>query len=113
MVAAASPKYDTPILTRLAPVPKEPLANIRYRKRLLYLCEVDPDFRRDIWIRCSRDFVFWCDAFVWTLATKLNRKFPRMPLVLFDIQEKAARSIIKAIGLEDRLVEKSRDMGAT
>lgn len=113
MVAIAAPTYDTPILTPLAPVPKDPLENIRYRRRLHYLCEVDPDFRREIWIRCSRDFVFWCDAFVWTLATKLNRKFPRMPFVLFDVQQRAARSIIRAIGCEDRLVEKSRDMGAT
>lgn len=114
MVAlAGAPAYETPILSKLGPVPKDPLANIRYRKRLHYLCEVDPEFRREVWIRCSRDFVFWCDGFVWTLATKLNRKFPRMPFVLFDVQERAARSIIRAIGLEDRLVEKSRDMGAT
>ena len=112
MVAAAK-SYTTPILSQLGPAPKDPLKNIQYRKRLLYLCEVDPAFRREIWMRCSRDFVFWCDAFVWTLATKLNRKHPRMPFVLFEIQEKAALSIIRAIGLEDRLVEKSRDMGAT
>lgn len=93
--------------------PKQVRLNLRQRRRLLQRCQEDVEFRHAVWIRCARDFVFWCDAFAWTLATKQHAKCPKAPFILYGVQERAAQSLLSALGKEDRLVEKSRDMGAT
>lgn len=93
--------------------PKDPVQNAIYRKALCKRCQEDLAFREQVYIRCSRDFVFWCDWFLWTLSAKEHVECPDVPFILYPYQEDAALDLVKAIGNEDRLVEKSRDMGAT
>jgi hypothetical protein len=106
--------------TQLRPAPKAILrngdprtCNLAHRRYILERCATDMAFREEVWIRCARDFVWWADTFAWTLASKDNAKFPKVPFILYPFQEDACKSLISAIGKEDRLIEKSRDVGAT
>lgn len=93
--------------------PKNPVKNAIYRRELLRLCSEDDEFREEAWVKCAQDFVFWCDSFGWTLSSKDHAECPKVPFILYPFQERAARDLISAVGKEDRLIEKSRDMGAT
>lgn len=100
-------------MTALPPSPKALAANIAYRKQVLARCAVDEKFRELCWVRASRDFVWWCDTFVWTYDPKTHSNRPNRPFVLFDYQEEGARKILKAVGVHDILIEKSRQMGVS
>lgn len=93
--------------------PKEPLANARYRRELLAAAAANVPLQHDIWLRCARDYVWFVDTFGWTYAIKEHADCPHRPFVLWEFQEDAARSLLGSIGKKDRLIEKSRDMGAT
>lgn len=73
----------------------------------------DLGFQRDVWIRCSRDIVFYCDAFGWTYNPKDYEDQPNRPFILHDIQEYGLTKLKGSIGKHDALIEKSRTMGAS
>lgn len=93
--------------------PKNIYRNVEHRRLLFAKTAFDRAAQSEVWIACRRDFVFWVDSFVWTISPKDSPKHPRVPFILYPFQERAAASLIEALGKEDRLVEKSRDMGAT
>jgi hypothetical protein len=93
--------------------PKSIEDNLKFRKYVLNRCNADEVFREQIQIACSRSFVFWCCAFAWTYDPKTHPRQPNRPFVLYDYQEDGAAKILKAIGVEDRLIEKSRQMGVS
>lgn len=111
-MVAAAPNSDLDPFD-LKPAPTTLRENLEHRRRILERCAWDVEFREECWIRSKRDFVWWCNTFGWTHAIKDRKKFPKVPFILYPYQERAARDLIKAIGNEDRLIEKSRDMGAT
>lgn len=94
-------------------VPKNPRANIVYRRELVQACSEDDDFKNAVWLRCSRDPVFFVDSMCWTYSPKEYDTAPNRPFVLWDYQEDAVHKINAAIGKNDLLIEKSRDMGAS
>lgn len=95
------------------PAPKKPRDNSRYRRAILSRCNTDAKFREQVWIRCSRDFVWWCDTFAFTYDPKTHPNCPNRPFVLYGFQERASERILKALGFHDLLAEKSRQMGFT
>jgi hypothetical protein len=97
----------------LRAAPKDPRANLRYRKYILERAADDPDLQEEIWIRCSRDLIYFIDVFGWIYAPKDHSDCPDRPFVTYDFQENALRKMDKALGKHDLLGEKSRDMGFT
>ena len=93
--------------------PKNPRSNIVYRRELLLAASEDDDFKNACWQRASTDIVWWCDSFLWTYSPKEFDESPNRPFVLWDYQETAIRKINDAIGSNDLMIEKSRDMGAS
>lgn len=93
--------------------PKDVKENVFWREQILLRSARDIGFQTQLWVACKRNFSFWVDLFTYTISPKDNPKHPRIPFILYEFQEKAAASLIDALGKEDRLVEKSRDMGAT
>lgn len=93
--------------------PKDPRKNSEYRRLLIEKCVADPVFREQVWIRCSRDFVYWVDTFLFTYDPKSHPSCPSRPFILYPYQEQAAERILKALGVEDILAEKTRQMGFT
>ena len=50
-------------------IPKDPVANMD--QRMEYYAMTDPQDRSDLWCMCSRDILFWINAFVWTFDPRL------------------------------------------
>lgn len=99
--------------TNLKPAPKDLRENIAHRKRVHARCAKSEKYRELIWIRCSRSFVYFCDTMCYTYDPKTHPKQPNRPFILFGYQEEGARKILKAIGVHDLLIEKSRQMGVS
>lgn len=97
----------------MLPAPKNPTLNTIYRRRLLEAAAGNVELQRDIWARASRDYVWFVDTFGWTYSPKDYPDCPNRPFILWDYQEEAAMSLNASMGKTDRLIEKSRDMGAT
>lgn len=95
------------------PAPKDQLANARYRRAILKRAAGDPAFQQELWIRASRDIVWYCDTFLWTYSPKDQADSPNRPFILWDYQEDALHKILAGFGDHDVVIEKSRDMGAT
>lgn len=93
--------------------PKNISDNIAFRKEILLRCNNDSEFAAQCYIKASRDFVWFCDVFLWIYCPKDNPECPLQPFILWEYQEDAARKVIAAIGEHDILIEKSRDMGCT
>lgn len=93
--------------------PTDPRANSRYRRKILERAERDIDFQEELWIRCSRDPVYWINTFCWTYDPKNHPENPNRPLVLWPAQERALLKIKSAMGKHRMLLEKSREMGMT
>lgn len=94
------------------PVPPKSLAeNVDYRLRLLEAAKNDVDMQKGLIDICSKDIVFWWNTFGFTFDP---RKDPSaIPMVLYDFQEDAIKSIEEAMGVRDLCISKSRDMGAS
>ena len=46
-------------------VPKEFEANLEYRRQLLDRAGDSRELQQEIWLACSRDILFYINAFVW------------------------------------------------
>lgn len=94
-------------------VPKDPLENLEYRRRLCQAALTDDGLRRDIWMMCARDPLYWINAFVWTLDPR--RTPSELPFITYEFQDDAIRTMVESIatGGQDLVIEKSRDMGAS
>ena len=99
--------------------PRSFLENLRYRRALLrwVTAEGEDDevhiARRDhVWQMCLEDPFFYFDSFVFTYNPR-DLVNPSLPFILYDFQREALAGMIDALGAEDFLIEKSRDMGAS
>ena len=95
------------------PAPKEFYANIEYRKKILREAADSPDFQEWCWVRASRDFVWFCDTFLWIYCPKDHADAPHRPFILWSYQVGFSKKLINASGKHPLLIEKSRDMGCT
>lgn len=76
---------------------------------------MDPPFADTICNACSLDPIFYINGFMWTYDSRLVKdgQSPRVPFILYPFQREGILEIFNAIGKEDLLIEKSRDMGAS
>ncbi len=65
--------------------------------------------------RCAADLLYWVDMYVWTYDPRLDVRgqCPDVPFVTYPYQDEALITLRDAIGVEDIITNKSRDMGAT
>ena len=112
-------------------VPRNLVANLEYRKKLLLACRDDEAKQRAMREACRQDLVFYVDSFVWQYNPKKKKRTseyvnysivedetvrgPRVaPFILWEFQEEAMFTMLDhVLRGEDLLIEKSRDMGAS
>lgn len=103
--------FDAPFYPR---VPKLPDANLRYRRKLLEAARRDRGLQRDLLYACKTDILFWINAFCWLYEPRMpsgQRKV--FPFISFGFQDLAMQAILRALGIEHIVIEKSRDLGGT
>ena len=88
---------------------------MRYRQEMLTRAGSDRDLQRELWIACSRDILYWINAFGWTYDPRKisDGMTPKIPFVTWEYQDEAFLALDESIGKSDVLIEKSRDMGAS
>lgn len=93
-------------------VPKTIEDNIEFRKELLTIAR-DEAIQQELIIICSRDLLFFVNAFGWTLSPKDYDDCPNRLFLTYPYQDRALIELQESIGKCDIAVPKSRDMGAT
>ena len=93
-------------------IPKDPVANMD--QRIEYYAMTGQD-RSDLWCMCSRDILFWINAFVWTFDPRLvdGGQDPVGPFITYEFQDEILLTMESCLGREDLIVKKSRDLGLT
>jgi len=93
--------------------PSDVEANVEWRRETLEDSRDRTDFQALLLAMCKADICGWFDGFVWTYDPRLDDVAPR-PMILYPFQRKSIVDLQRAIrNGEDRLWEKTRDMGAT
>ena len=93
-------------------MPKDPVANAKVRRRLLWDGAHVPGAAREIREACKDNILFWVNAFCWTYDPR--RKQPIVPFITYEYQDEAILEIQDAVRVgRDVAIEKSRDMGAS
>lgn len=88
---------------------------LEFRKSLLDEGYRNPEFANGVWLMCSQDLLFFCDAFGWMYDPR-REDLPDSPypFVTWPFQAPTLLGISAAIeGKHDLLIQKSRDMGAS
>lgn len=102
--------------------PQRPWANYDFRKWLTQKCWEDPEMAHEVWIMCSRDFLFFVNTFGWLLEPREkspwqpSRAFGgarEIPFVLRKYQIRELLRLQQCFGVRDAIMLKSREMGAT
>lgn len=93
-------------------IPKDPVANAKLRRRLLWDGAHVSGAAEAIRAECARDSLFWINLFCWTYDPR--KKQSVVPFITYDYQDEAIREIEAGIREgRDIAIEKSRDMGAS
>lgn len=92
--------------------PKTLRENLVWRSRVMKSVINDPSVVQYYKEACERDPLFFINGFCWTYDPRCTDS-PKLPFILYEFQEQAVIDIISAIGSNDLLCEKSRDMGAS
>lgn len=70
--------------------------------------------QQELWIACSREFLFWLNAFAFIHEPRLSEKgLARLPFITWEYQDECLTKMEEYFGNKDLFIEKSRDMGAT
>ena len=91
-------------------VPKEEEANLVFREKALAMGRKDRQAAKDMWRMCSRDALFYINAFGWIYEP---RTASVLPFITYPYQDEALSAMLASIGQEDLCVKKSRTMGAS
>lgn len=92
-------------------VPRDLLANIDFRKRIIREASSDRGFQRELKALCAKDPLFWWNTFAFTYDPRLSASV--VPMVTYGFQDEAITEINNSIGSDDICISKSRDMGAS
>ena len=100
-------------------VPKDPFENSFFRLKVRERADVDSGYRRALRTICGEDFLFFCNVFGWlheprkrfTADGKLMPK--KIPFITRPHQDPVFLEVRKNLGLNDVVVKKSRDEGAS
>lgn len=102
-------------------VPKDERLNLRFRKQLLsdamtglklskHRHLTASEVQHQLWMMCSRDLLFFINAFLWTVDTNFTDA-PRRPFITYARQDEILVSIDGAIGRDDVCALKARQTG--
>ena len=79
---------------------------------MIELAGSSDDMRADMWIKSSRDILFWVNTFIYTYDPRLDPNV--IPFISYPFQDEIILEIQEAIIIgEDQLIKKARDMGLT
>lgn len=92
-------------------VPKDPVKNLRWRRRLVELGSNDPSAAADIRKMCARDILFFVNSFGWTYDPR--RKPSRIPFITWPFQDDGLMELQETCGASNLRITKSRDMGVS
>lgn len=96
-------------------VPKLPDLNLAYRAELLGRAASDAGLQRDLIYACKVDLLFWINSFCWLFEPRMERGRKKVvPFVTYPtLQDEPLIRMQRALGVENMLIEKSRDTGGT
>lgn len=93
-------------------VPKDVAGNLEFRRSLLSCASRSREAASDLWVACSRDLMFYVNAFCWTYDPR--QKNGSIPFLTYPFQDDLMLDLVDRIeNGGDVLVSKSRDMGAS
>lgn len=93
-------------------VPKGTHKNLEFRREMLQFGSRSASNGAILASMCADDALFFFNTFCWTFDPRIT-ECPALPFVTFRFQDDAIATLCDAIGKEDCLIEKSRDMGAS
>lgn len=112
MVAAAETTPITYEFYKIVPT-RTRAENLDFRAKLVDAANENPHMAALIWWMCERDPLFFINAFCWTYDPR-GKPFKKIPMVTYRFQNRAICLLVRGIDQgSDRLLEKSRDMGAS
>jgi len=92
--------------------PLDPALNYAFRDQLITLAKDDVTIQAALRHQCSKDILFYFNAFLWTLDPR--KQHSDIPFVTYPFQDKLIIELNNHIlNKKDVLIEKSRDMGVT
>jgi hypothetical protein len=105
-------------------IPKDPIANVRWRKQLLASARNNPAMQATLRKACAKSPIFFINAFGWTFLQKkidesgkdkaAQGQGTHVPFITWWVQDQAILQLKDAIDNGHQgLMHKSRDMGAT
>ncbi len=103
-------RAESPRFPHYGLVPKDLQGNLKFRHDLLKHGASSRRAAEEVWLMCARDLLFYTNAVCWLFEP---RSRARLPFITYDFQDDAFRVISDALGYNDLVVEKSRDMGAS
>ncbi|QDP65092.1 MAG: putative terminase large subunit [Prokaryotic dsDNA virus sp.] len=92
-------------------VPKDLEANLAFRNEIIRTGSTDRKAAEELYIMCSRDLLFYVNAFCWTYDPRVGDGV--LPFVTYEFQDEVLTDIESALGNRDLVIKKSRDMGAS
>ena len=99
-------------------IPKGLRENMEWRARMHASVTEDPKRIAALKEACKQDPIFFINAFCYTYDPRPSsagkpKPFSRVPFLLYPFQEEAIMDLARALGFEDAVIEKTRDMGAS
>lgn len=103
-------------------VPKDPVENVRFRRKVLQAAHDSEEYRRELWMICARDVLFYINVFGTLLEPRdkppwsPSRAFgehKEIPFITRPYQDTTILQLQEWLGTRDVVIEKSREMGAT
>ena len=86
--------------------------NLRWRAGVFKKVMESPNYAAVIRDACAADPIFYVNGFLYTYDPRAQ-PYTKIPFVLYPYQRDGLLELFDAIGNEDLLIEKSRDMGAS
>jgi len=103
-------------------VPKTPLANLDYRKKIITQASEDEGLQRELMWACKESPLYYFNAFCWTYrqnevlddGREIAARINHVPFITWEVQDRAITEIYDAMEFgRDLGIDKSRDMGAS
>jgi hypothetical protein len=92
-------------------VPKDLAGNLQFRRMMVEWGDRGEQEAHTIVEMCRRDYLFWLNTFGWTVDPKNCPDSPIRPFITYEFQDAVFLSCQDALGKEDRIVNKAREMG--
>ncbi|GAG27935.1 unnamed protein product, partial [marine sediment metagenome] len=99
-------------------VPKDLIPNLEYRLAIRKAAQHDRDLQRACMTACREDVLYWLNTFFWLYEPRPRIvdgiTLPhKIPFITWLPQDRAILKILKHLGFDDIVVEKSRGEGAS